>query len=68
MPSGRDSGPRDSAITSGFESWPSPVFHRHTETAQRFLASAYDSVGELLDMMATVRELRHEVGVTRRGG
>jgi hypothetical protein len=67
MPSGRGSGPHDSAITSGFESWPSPVFHRHTETAQRFLASAYDSVGELLDMMATVRELRHQVGVTRRG-
>ena len=39
-------------ITSGFKALSPAELHRHTETAQRFLASAYDSVEELLITIA----------------
>jgi hypothetical protein len=54
-------------ITSGFPGLSPAEFHRHTETAQRFLASAYDSVDELLLTVAMFRALRREEGLSLRG-
>jgi hypothetical protein len=54
-------------ITSGFKALSPAEFHRHTETAQRFLASAYDSVEELLITIAMFRELYRQEGFVRWG-
>jgi hypothetical protein len=42
-------------------------FHARTETAQRFLASAYDSVVAVLDTLEAIRELRKEQNGDVRG-
>ncbi len=67
MPTGPRVEDEEGIITSGFAGLSPAKFHGYTETAQRFLASAYDSVEELLTTLAKFREWRRLEGQSLRG-
>ena len=67
MPTGRRDEDAERLISSGFGGLSPAEFHSYTETAQRFLASAYDSVEELLTTLTMFREWRRLEGQSLRG-
>src|SRR5262245_27381403 len=56
-----------SAVVAHFPSLSPASFHEHTETAQRFLASAYDSVSAVLYNLSLFRTWRRNEGQDLRG-
>jgi hypothetical protein len=67
MPTGPRVEDEEGLIISGFGALSPAEFHNYTETAQRFLASAYDSVEELLKTLTMFREWRRFEGQSLRG-